>query len=121
MVDEMQHLDKDSSSSQCSSTGSRIRRQFPWLWSPTRSTTEAVTMTAREERRKLARLERTRSGAQQALKGLHFIRNYTDDLWDKVETRFNALAEDNLLRRERFGECIGRKRAEILAFSYRNG
>lgn len=60
-----------------------------------------------------AKLARTTSSAQQALKGLRFISKNTartrvsDDLWKTVESRFESLANDGLLCREDFGECIG--------------
>ncbi|MQM04985.1 hypothetical protein Taro_037792 [Colocasia esculenta] len=111
--------------SRSSSTASRIRRNFPWVWtpSPRRSTSttpwlqppdDPAVITARDARRIQARLQRTRSGAQQALKGLRFISSRTtgreeegDALWRTVEDRFHALAKDGLLSREDFGECIG--------------
>ena len=42
--------------------------------------------------------------------GLRFISKSgeaTEELWRKVEERFNVLAKDGLLAREDFGECIG--------------
>ncbi|PKA52092.1 Respiratory burst oxidase like protein E [Apostasia shenzhenica] len=71
-------------------------------------------LVARDVRRRLAQIERTRSGAQRALKGLRFISHTTGcgsndaaELWGVVEERFAALAVDGLLSREDFGECIG--------------
>ncbi|KAK1262965.1 hypothetical protein QJS04_geneDACA013560 [Acorus gramineus] len=105
------------------SSSSRIRRKLAW-WlrspqsrgsSPSPSLSEEEpAMTAREARRMQARLERMRSGAQQALKGLRFISHTTvcrggesDEPWRKVESRFRSLAKDGLLSRDDFGECIG--------------
>ncbi|KAG6502067.1 respiratory burst oxidase homolog protein E-like [Zingiber officinale] len=128
--------ESSGSLSQCSSTASRIRRKFSWLLSPTPRRTlaemlaaeeaasaagssplppPAAAISSRESRRIRARLERTRSGAQRALKGLRFISRTTvgaaagdaGELWRRVEARFAALAEDGLLSREDFGECIG--------------
>ncbi|WOL06525.1 respiratory burst oxidase [Canna indica] len=122
--------------SRSSSTASRIRRKFSWLLSPTPRRTlaemlaaeetasasgsgpfpppTAAAMSSRDARRIRARLERTRSGAQRALKGLRFISRTTigapadaAELWRRVEDRFAALAKDGLLSREDFGECIG--------------
>ncbi|KAK4373111.1 hypothetical protein RND71_008495 [Anisodus tanguticus] len=70
-------------------------------------------MTTREEMKSKLELVRNKSSAQRALGGLRFISKTTgesdinDDLWGKVETRFNDLAKDGLLAREDFGECIG--------------
>ncbi|KAL6661598.1 hypothetical protein ACP70R_000982 [Stipagrostis hirtigluma subsp. patula] len=118
--------------SRCSSTASRIRRKFAWLRSPSPSSSarhppaaaaaapeqqqqqrEAAAMAARERRRVQARLNRSRSGARRALKGLRFISRATGgsaeaaELWRRVEERFNALSRDGLLARGDFGECIG--------------
>lgn len=113
--------------SRCSSTESKIRRKFPWLRSPSprrsrssspwlRDLQDPAVIAARDARRNKARLDRTRSGAQQALKGLRFIRTQTaaaggagdaDALWRAVEERFHALSKDGLLSRDDFGECIG--------------
>ncbi|GAA0170738.1 oxidase [Lithospermum erythrorhizon] len=59
-----------------------------------------------------AKLVRDKSSAQRALGGLRFISKNTDELdgdvlWKKVESRFDALAVEDLLSREHFGECIG--------------
>ncbi|KAL2581070.1 hypothetical protein AAZX31_15G172800 [Glycine max] len=99
---------------------SRIRRKFPWLRSMSSASAESVTaasaavedplVTARNARKMRVKLERTRSSAQRALKGLRFISKSgeaTEELWRKVEERFNVLAKDGLLAREDFGECIG--------------
>ncbi|URE36187.1 respiratory burst oxidase [Musa troglodytarum] len=126
--------ESSASLSRSSSTASRIRRKFSWLLSPTprRSLAEmlaaeesasasgsgplpapATAMSSRDARRIRARLERTRSGAQRALKGLRFISRTTTatansaELWGRVEDRFAMLAKDGLLSREDFGECIG--------------
>ncbi|XP_061369048.1 respiratory burst oxidase homolog protein E [Gastrolobium bilobum] len=98
---------------------SRIRRKFPWLRSlssRTSASSESVAtvedpvVTARNARRMRAKLERTRSSAQRALKGLRFISKSSEaseELWRKVEERFGLLAKHGLLAREDFGECIG--------------
>ncbi|KAJ7956024.1 Respiratory burst oxidase [Quillaja saponaria] len=104
------------------SVNSRIRRKFPWLRSSSSrnsvtSSSEIVVdqdpiLIARNDRRIKARLERTRSSAQRALKGLRFISKNTgshdaEELWRKVDERFELLAKDDLLDREDFGDCIG--------------
>ena len=101
---------------------SRIRRKFPWLRSSTNASETAsedeaeenTIMSARDARRIKASLQRSRSNAQQALKGLRFISTSistracdSEELWRKVESRFRKLAKDGLLSRDDFGECIG--------------
>ncbi|KAG4949500.1 hypothetical protein JHK86_042739 [Glycine max] len=69
-------------------------------------------VTARNARKMRVKLERTRSSAQRALKGLRFISKSgeaTEELWRKVEERFNVLAKDGLLAREDFApgdDCL---------------
>lgn len=98
------------------SATSRIGRKFGWLRSRSSRTTsseiEDRTISARDARKIRAKLQRTRSSAQRALKGLRFISKNTgvsdsDELWRRVESRFESLAKDGLLAREDFGECIG--------------
>ncbi|KAK4565033.1 hypothetical protein RGQ29_006900 [Quercus rubra] len=101
---------------------SRIRRKFPWLRSSSNASETAsedaveenTIMSARDDRRMKASLQRSRSNAQQALKGLRFISKSTstracdsEELWRKVESKFHKLAKDGLLSRDDFGECIG--------------
>ncbi|KAJ1439964.1 Riboflavin synthase-like beta-barrel [Sesbania bispinosa] len=99
---------------------SRIRRKFPWLRSMSSRTSvsssesvavvEDPVVSARNARKMRAKLERTRSSAQRALKGLRFISKSgeaREELWRRVEERFSLLAKDDLLAREDFGECIG--------------
>ncbi|RWW06996.1 hypothetical protein GW17_00029637 [Ensete ventricosum] len=138
-------MDSSGSLSRSSSTASRTRRKFAWLRSPTSRRTladmlavddstsgplpaPAAAVSSRDARRIRARLERTRSGAQRALKGLRFISRTTTgaadaaELWRRVEDCFALLAEDGLLSREDFGECIGRSQshASRLFFSDRD-
>lgn len=106
------------------SVTARIRRKFPWLRSagpsrgPSRAqseTGEEPNLVARDARKVRARLDRNNSSAQRALKGLRFINQTTgaasnhDEMWCNVEARFRKLAKDELLAREDFGECIGKK------------
>jgi respiratory burst oxidase len=113
--------------SRSSSTASRIRRKFAWLRSPSPSTSRRhhhppptaaepplqAALAARERRRAQARLDRSRSSARLALKGLRFISRTTatghrtpSELWRGVEERFNKLSRDGLLARNDFGACI---------------
>ncbi|GMY36510.1 respiratory burst oxidase homolog protein E-like isoform X1 [Fagus crenata] len=106
------------------SVTSRIRRKFPWLRSTSNASDismeeemqveESRVMSARDARRIGARLQRTRSSAQQALKGLRFISKSTstracdaEESWRTVEARFHSVSKDGLVAREDFGECIG--------------
>nr|ADR70883.1 respiratory burst oxidase E [Manihot esculenta] len=99
------------------SATSRIRQKFGWGRSRSSRTTsseiEDRTISARDARKIKAKLQRTRSSAQRALKGLRFISKTTgasndaNELWRRVESRFDSLAKDGLLAREDFGECIG--------------
>ncbi|XP_077236456.1 riboflavin synthase-like superfamily protein isoform X2 [Tasmannia lanceolata] len=97
---------------------SRIRRKFPWLRTSSAQSSSSVTgaedptISARDARKIKAKLDRTRSGAQRALKGLRFISKTTesveaDQLWQRVESRFDMLAKEGLLSRDDFAECIG--------------
>jgi respiratory burst oxidase len=122
--------DGGRSLSRSSSTASLIRRKFAWLRSPSPSTSRRhhhpppiaaeppplreAALAARERRRAQARLDRSRSGARLALKGLRFISCTTAtghqnpaELWRGVEERFNMLSSrDGLLARDDFGACI---------------
>ncbi|KAF9620978.1 hypothetical protein IFM89_015800 [Coptis chinensis] len=54
------------------------------------------------------KLNRNKSGATRALKGLQFIsKSVCNEGWTEVETRFDELAVDGVLPRSRFGKCIG--------------
>ncbi|GJN16058.1 hypothetical protein PR202_gb03008 [Eleusine coracana subsp. coracana] len=81
---------------------------------PPQPVREEEAVAARERRKAQARrLDRSRSGARRALKGLRFISGSTAhdetpaELWGRVEERFHALARDGLLARDDFGECVG--------------
>lgn len=103
------------------SATSRLRRMFSWRKSTsTRASLDITedrdhhhqTVSARDIRKMKVKLERTKSSAQQALKGLRFINITTatvdeDELWLRVDSRFDSLCKDGLLSREDFGECIG--------------
>lgn len=59
-------------------------------------------------RRNMAQLDRTKSSAALAIKGLQFVtKNVASEGWPEVERRFNELAVDEMLLRSRFGKCIG--------------
>ncbi|CAH8381233.1 unnamed protein product [Eruca vesicaria subsp. sativa] len=92
--------------------------------------TETPIMSARDKRRENAKLQRSTSSAQRALKGLQFINKTTignscgcdrdcdcDPMWKRVEKRFESLCKDGLLAREDFGECVGMKDSKEFAVS----
>ncbi|XP_057521923.1 respiratory burst oxidase homolog protein A-like [Amaranthus tricolor] len=62
---------------------------------------------ARNRRKQQAQLNRTRSGAQRALKGLRFISSNAKTNWHEVKKNFERLAKDGFLYRTDFAECIG--------------
>ncbi|CDY21676.1 BnaA09g44270D [Brassica napus] len=91
---------------------------------------ETPIMSARDKRKEEVKLQRTRSSAQRALQGLQFINKTTkgnscgcgwdcdcDEMWKKVEKRFETLSKEGLLAREYFGECIGMKDSKEFAVS----
>lgn len=54
------------------------------------------------------RFDRSKSAAAHALKGLKFISKAEGAAgWEAVERRFDKLAENGLLHRSKFGQCIG--------------
>lgn len=55
------------------------------------------------------RLDRTKSAAAGALRGLQLATKYVTDSWPVVEKRFETLAVDGVLIRSRFGKCIGKQ------------
>ncbi|XP_076940388.1 respiratory burst oxidase homolog protein C-like [Bidens hawaiensis] len=72
-------------------------------------------------KRPVGRLDRTKSAAAYALKGLKFI-SKTDDggkAWATLEERFDKLtaATNGLLPRAKFGECIGMKKESDKEFA----
>ncbi|KAG5386958.1 hypothetical protein IGI04_038427 [Brassica rapa subsp. trilocularis] len=91
---------------------------------------ETPIMSARDKRKEEVKLQRTRSSAQRALQGLQFINKTTkgnscgcgwdcdcDEMWKKVEKRFETLSKEGLLAREDFGECVGMKDSKEFAVS----
>ncbi|XP_022760753.1 respiratory burst oxidase homolog protein A-like isoform X3 [Durio zibethinus] len=72
-------------------------------------------LAARALRKQRAQLDRNRSGAQKALRGLRFIRNNKANAWEEVENNFNKLARDGFLFRFDFAQCIGMKDSKEFA------
>ncbi|VAH79432.1 unnamed protein product [Triticum turgidum subsp. durum] len=65
-------------------------------------------LAARAARRQRAQLDRTRSGAHRALRGLRFISsNKASNAWREMQANFDRLARDGYLSRSDFAECIG--------------
>ncbi|XP_058100185.1 respiratory burst oxidase homolog protein A-like [Magnolia sinica] len=104
-------------------------RRFSWSHghaSRTLSSSSASTpqpdarLAARALRRQRAQLDRTRSGAQRALRGLRFISRTTAngpdvDSWKEIQCNFNKLAKDGFLHRADFAQCIGMKDSKEFA------
>ncbi|KAG2597539.1 hypothetical protein PVAP13_5KG131735 [Panicum virgatum] len=62
------------------------------------------------------RLDRSKSGAAVAMKGLQFVTaKVGQDGWAAVEKRFNQLQVDGVLLRSRFGKCIGMEGSDEFA------
>lgn len=68
-------------------------------------------LAARAARRQRALLDRTRSGAHKALRGLRFISSSSSkpdaNAWNEVLLNFDRLARDGFLFRSDFAQCIG--------------
>ncbi|KAM0858033.1 hypothetical protein ACQ4PT_048086 [Festuca glaucescens] len=67
-------------------------------------------LAARAERRQRAQLDRTKSGAQRAIRGLRFISGNTkasNNAWIEVQRHFDRLAHEGYLSRADFPQCIG--------------
>lgn len=67
-------------------------------------------LAARAERRQRAQLDRTKSTAQRAIKGLRFISGNakaSNNAWIEVQRNFDRLALDGRLSRADFPQCIG--------------
>ncbi|KAI5601368.1 hypothetical protein POPTR_001G098300v4 [Populus trichocarpa] len=77
-------------------------------------------LAARALRKQRAQLDRTRSGAHKALRGLRFISKNSKktngvDAWSEVQSNFEKLAEDGYLNRADFAQCIGMKDSKEFA------
>ncbi|KAL6890234.1 hypothetical protein ACP4OV_008997 [Aristida adscensionis] len=60
------------------------------------------------------RIDRSKSAAAHALKGLKFISRTDGGAgWAAVEKRFDDLSQNGLLHRSKFGQCIGMKELEF--------
>ncbi|KAK6935445.1 NADPH oxidase Respiratory burst [Dillenia turbinata] len=99
-------------------------KKFSWSLKTTSSSQNGVSsgldsaLAARALRRQRAQLDRTRSGAQKALKGLRFISNCKSngvDAWNEVQSNFDKLAKDGHLCRADFAQCIGMRDSKEFA------
>lgn len=107
-------------------------RRFPWSYGHTSRASSSSAMqnvavgnggldsalAARAIRRQRAQLDRTRSGAHKALKGLRFISKSKIsgiDGWNEVQNNFNKLAKDGYLYRADFAQCIGMRDSKEFA------
>ncbi|KAL6638778.1 hypothetical protein ACP70R_023414 [Stipagrostis hirtigluma subsp. patula] len=84
-----------------------MRRTSPSVARPPRRAAEPP---ARAARRRRAQLDRTKAGAQRAIRGLRFISggsSKASTAWIEVQANFDRLAGDGYLSRADFPECIG--------------
>ncbi|KAG4396620.1 hypothetical protein GLYMA_19G233900v4 [Glycine max] len=66
--------------------------------------------------KKFDRVDRTKSGAARALKGLKFMtKNVGTEGWSQVEKRFHELAVEGKLPKTRFSQCIGMNESKEFA------
>ncbi|KAL0542314.1 hypothetical protein IC582_022414 [Cucumis melo] len=74
-------------------------------------------LAARALRKRQAQLDRTRSGAHKALRGLRFISSKSNgvDAWNEIQSNFDKLAKDGFLYRSDFAQCIGMKDSKEFA------
>ncbi|KAF7828210.1 respiratory burst oxidase-like protein A-like [Senna tora] len=74
-------------------------------------------LAARALRKQRAQLDRTRPGAQKALRGLKFISSKSNgvDAWSQVQSNFDRLAKDGFLHRADFAQCIGMRDSKEFA------
>ncbi|VVA93558.1 unnamed protein product [Arabis nemorensis] len=72
---------------------------------------------ARALRKQRAQLDRTRSSAQRALRGLRFIsnKNKNVDGWNDVQSNFEKLEKNGYIYRSDFAQCIGMKDSKEFA------
>ncbi|CAA7053814.1 unnamed protein product [Microthlaspi erraticum] len=73
---------------------------------------------ARALRKQRAQLDRTRSSAQRALRGLRFIssnENKNVDAWNDVQSNFEKLSKNGFVYRSDFAHCIGMKDSKEFA------
>ncbi|XP_008800853.2 respiratory burst oxidase homolog protein B-like [Phoenix dactylifera] len=95
-----------------------LERQSPstGITSKLRQVSQELRRMASFSRSRPASIDRTKSGAARALKGLQFVtKNVGSGGWPEVERRFDKLAVDGVLLRTRFGQCVGMVGSEEFA------
>jgi len=101
------------SSSRSGKLASKLRQVTNGLKLKNSSNKAQQTQLGRNTRK---RLDRSKSGAAVALKGLQFVTaKVGQDGWAAVEKRFNQLQVDGVLLRSRFGKCIGMEGSDEFA------
>ncbi|KAF6162143.1 hypothetical protein GIB67_008272 [Kingdonia uniflora] len=99
-------------------------RRFSWshgskTFSATSSSSHLdLALAARALRKQRAKLDRSKSGTQKALKGLRFISKKSTngpDAWIEVQNNFNKLSKDEFLNRSDFAQCIGMRDSKEFA------
>ncbi|KAH9305741.1 hypothetical protein KI387_010145 [Taxus chinensis] len=96
-------------------------KRISWNHSTSQTSLAQDPLAARAVRKERAQLDRSRSGAHVALKGLRFISNTTpngkdgQELWNSVESQFHLLAKQGWLSRSDFAQCIGMKDSKEFA------
>lgn len=101
-------FDGMSSVSASSSRGSKLSSTFRQVKNSLKMNSSNKVPQAQLAKNMRKRLDRSKSGAAVALKGLQFVTTKVGhDGWAAVEKRFNQLQVDGVLLRSRFGKCIG--------------
>ncbi|CAN1778326.1 Respiratory burst oxidase homolog protein F [Linum perenne] len=81
-------------------------------------------LAARALRKQRAQLDRTRTSAHKALRGLKFISKRKAqgvEAWNEVQNNFDKLAVDGYLQRADFAQCIGMKDSKEFALELFDG
>ncbi|GLJ10654.1 hypothetical protein SUGI_0132520 [Cryptomeria japonica] len=96
-------------------------KRISWNHSTAQRSLGEDPLSARAVRKQRAQLDRNRSGAQIALRGLRFISKTTanskdgQELWNSVEAQFHLFAKQGWLSRSDFAHCIGMKDSKEFA------
>ncbi|KAL6596878.1 hypothetical protein ACP70R_047012 [Stipagrostis hirtigluma subsp. patula] len=88
------------------------------LVGPPATAAPSSAVAARAARRQRAQLDRTKAGAQRAIRGLRFIggsSSKASNAWIEVQANFDRLARDGHLSRADFPECIGMTESQEFA------
>ncbi|XP_061352873.1 respiratory burst oxidase homolog protein A-like isoform X1 [Gastrolobium bilobum] len=87
-------------------------RRFSWSHG-----VSETALVARDLRKQRAQLDRSRSGAKKAIRGLKFISSKSNgvDGWNEVQRNFDSFAKDGFLYRTDFAQCIGMRDSKEFA------